>query len=174
MTFCLGITVEDGLVGIADTRLTSGTELISAHKASTYEIEDGALFIMTSGLRSVRDKALTYFEEQLDSQEKSFDKLYKVANALAIHIRAVAKEDKEALEESGLHFNIHALMGGQCKNDKEHKLFQIYPQGNWVEVGDSTPYHIIGEGGLWQTSVGPHPEIFGFPALRPEGGVPGL
>jgi len=51
------------------------------------------------------------------------------------------------LEESGLHFNIHALIGGQLSHDAEHKLYLVYPQGNWVEVGKGTPYYIIGASG---------------------------
>ena len=61
MTFCLGMIVEEGIVGIADSRLTSGNEIISATKVSVYQQDQGSLFIMTSGLRSVRDKTLTYF-----------------------------------------------------------------------------------------------------------------
>lgn len=30
MTFCLGMKVEEGLVGIADTRVTTGAECIMA------------------------------------------------------------------------------------------------------------------------------------------------
>src|SRR6266481_2488025 len=37
--------------------------------------------------------------------------------------------------------------GGQLRHDKEHKLYLVYPQGNWVEVGAGTPYCIIGESG---------------------------
>jgi len=59
----------------------------------------------------------------------------------------VAKEDKEYLDASGLQFNIHAIMGGQFSADATHKLFLIYPQGNWVEITSGTPYHIIGETG---------------------------
>ena len=33
------------------------------------------------------------------------------------------------------------------ENDDEHKLYLIYPQGNWVEIGQGTPYHIIGSAG---------------------------
>lgn len=147
MTFCLGITVEEGLVGIADTRITSGNELISAHKVTCYENNDGAFFVMTSGLRSVRDKALTYFEEEMEAHEEHPKRLYQTINEFAKQLRRVAKEDKEPLEESGLSFNLHALVGGQLKGDTEHKLYLVYPQGNWVEVGHQTPYHIIGEGG---------------------------
>ena len=35
MTFCLGIRVKDGLVALADTRITSGNEVIVARKVAT-------------------------------------------------------------------------------------------------------------------------------------------
>ncbi|MCS6772159.1 MAG: peptidase [Kiritimatiellae bacterium] len=147
MTFCLGMKVKDGLVGIADTRVTSGTECIRARKISTYFGDRYAFFMMTSGLRSVRDKSLTYFEEALDARLGECDRLFKAVNLFAEQVRRVAKEDREALMASGLHFNIHTLIGGQMAADKEHKLFLLYPEGNWVEVGQGTPYHIIGASG---------------------------
>ena len=147
MTFCLGVKVRDGLVGIADTRITSGTECITARKVTTFQGEGRAMFVMTSGLRSVRDKALTYFEEIWDTEGATFDRLFKAVNVLSKQIRRVAQEDKKALRESRLSFNIHALVGGQFAADREHKLFLLYPEGNWVEVGQGTPYHIIGASG---------------------------
>lgn len=144
MTFCLGINVHEGLVGIADTRVLSGSECITARKVTIYQQDGQALFVMTSGLRSLRDKTLTYFDETMTDEGASFDRLFKVVNAFTRQIRRVAHEDKEALTESGLFFNIHALVGGQCVNDREHKLYLVYPQGNWVEIGHGTPYHIIG------------------------------
>lgn len=146
MTFCLGITVEDGLVGLADTRITAGNEMTTAQKLSTYETESGAVFFMTSGLRSVRDKVATYFEEALESGPP-LDKLYKAVNIFSDLVRRVAREDREYLEASGLTFNIHVIMAGQFKGDATHKLYLIYPQGNWVEITPGTPYHIIGETG---------------------------
>lgn len=147
MTFCLGVKVEEGLVGIADTRVTSGSECIVARKVSVYQFGKHSLFLMTSGLRSVRDKVLTYFEDILDSNEHEFDRLYKAVNALAAQLRRVADEDKAALEASNLHFNLHTLIGGQMEHDREHKLYMLYPQANWVEIGPGTPYSIIGETG---------------------------
>jgi putative proteasome-type protease len=147
VTFCLGIKVDEGLVGIADTRVVTGTENISARKIGVYEIEGRSVFLMTSGLRSVRDKAVAYFEEALTQQTEPLDRLFKVANAFARQIRRVSEEDREALEQSGLHFNIFCLLGGRMANDEGHKLYLIYPQANWVEIGESTPYHIIGSPG---------------------------
>ncbi len=147
MTFCLAMKVQGGLVGIADTRVTSGAECITARKLTVFQHAGHPLFVMTSGLRSVRDKVVTYFEEALDETPTEFDRLHKALNALAAQTRRVASEDKEALENSKLHFNFHALVGGQMKHDREHKLYLLYPQGNWVEVGPGTPYSIIGETG---------------------------
>jgi hypothetical protein len=58
VTFCLGINVHEGLVGIADTRVLSRSECITARKVTVYQENDQTMFVMTSGLRSLRDKDL--------------------------------------------------------------------------------------------------------------------
>ena len=146
MTFCLGMKVRDGLVGLADTRLSAGAEVTQARKVSVHQHGRHSMFLMTSGLRSVRDKAVTYFDEVIADEHEKFAKLYEAANGFARQVRRVAAEDKQALEEAGLSFNLFTLLGGQLENDREHKLYLIYPQGNWIEVGEGTPYYIIGEG----------------------------
>lgn len=145
MTFCIGMKVQDGLVGIADTRVTSGSECITARKIAVIEREKHSLFIMTSGLRSARDKALTYFKEVLDERDASFDRLYKAVNAFAEQVRRVTTEDKDALNRSGYDFNLYCIIGGQLEKDQEPNLYLLYPQANWVEVTYSSPYHAIGE-----------------------------
>ncbi len=96
----------------------------------------------------MRDKAITYFDEIMEGLDQPPEaRLFKMANVFAQQIRRVAAEDQESLEKSDLNFNIHALVGGQLAGDPEHKLYMIYPQGNWVEIGEGTPYHIIGASG---------------------------
>ncbi len=147
MTYCLGIKVRSGLVAIADTRLTSGTEVSSNRKITVHEVENHSLFVMTSGLRSVRDKAITYFREVLSEQDGSFNKLYKAVNAFGEQVKRVAKEDKESILASGLSFNLNAIVGGQLEDDDEHKLYQLYPEGNWVEVDSGSLFKVIGNSG---------------------------
>jgi len=145
MTFCLGIKVEEGLVGIADTRVTTGSECITARKMTLHQHGRHSMFLTTSGLRAARDKALTYFEEVIEESDSKFDRLYKAVNAFAEQIRRVADEDAKSLAEAGLPFNLHTLVGGQLEGDREHKLYMLYPQGNWVEVSRGSPYFVIGE-----------------------------
>ena len=146
MTYCLGIKVKQGLLALSDTRITSGTETTIAKKYFTHLGDSEALFLMTSGLRSVRDKAVTYFKEVIES-DVSFTKMYQAANAVGEQIKRVAKEDKESLTESGIKFNLHAILGGQFSEDKEPKLFMVYPEGNWIEIGEGSPFIIIGNSG---------------------------
>ncbi len=145
MTFCAAIKVKDGLIGVSDTRITSGSVRTTARKVTIHQHGKHSMFLMTSGLRSVRDKTLTYFEEALEMQDTHFDKLYKAVNEFATQLRRVALEDKEALKEGGLDFNLFSIVGGQLENDKEHKLYMLYPEGNWVEVPPGSPYFLIGE-----------------------------
>src|SRR6195952_1654342 len=145
MTYCLGIKVKEGLVAIADTRITSGTDTTVKKKISIEQKDGFSLFIMTSGLRSTRDKAIVYFMELLETKE--YNKLYKAVNAFGEQVKRVAAEDKTSLEKAGFNFDLHTIIGGQLKDDDEHKLFLLYPEGNWVELGQGAPYVIIGNSG---------------------------
>lgn len=150
MTYCLGIKVKSGLVALADTCITSGTRTTTSKKITTHQIGKNSLFIMTSGLRSVRDKAVTYFEEAISEETFQYDKMYKAVNAFGAQLRRVADEDKSALAQSGLFFNLHSIVGGQLEGDSTHKLFLLYPEGNWIEIGEATPFTIIGNAGYGQ------------------------
>jgi putative proteasome-type protease len=144
MTFCLGINVAEGLIALADTQIVKGDERLSKAKMSLITYRDHPLLVMTSGLRSVRDKTVIYLEEQLGTVATEFDRLYQVANAFGAQLRRVYEEDGLALTRSHLHFNLHAIIGGQLQADPTPTLFYIYPEGNWIEAAFDAPYFIIG------------------------------
>lgn len=146
MTYCLAIKVKEGLVAIADTRITSGTDTTMKKKILIEQKDHYSLFIMTSGLRSVRDKAILYFRELVE-EGVEHNKLYKAVNAFGEQVRRVAEEDRAHLEKSGFKFNLNTIIGGQLKDDEEHKLFLLYPEGNWVELDQGAPFVIIGNSG---------------------------
>jgi len=148
MTFCLGITVEEGLVAIADTRVVAGNECLIARKTASYQGPGFSFFVMTSGLRSARDKILLYFEEAFAKDTTARERLFRTVNLYANQVRRVAAEDGPALETAELRFNAYSLIGGQMAGDSTHRLFLIYPEGNWVEIGPDTPYQIIGASGF--------------------------
>ena len=151
MTYCLGIKVKQGLVAIADTRITAGNNKSTKKKIYVEQRDKHSLFIMTSGLRSVRDKAVIYFKELFYDKTIEHNKMYKAVNAFGERVKRVAREDKSALIKSGLKFNLNTIIGGQLRDDEEPKLFLIYSEGNWVEINEDSPYVIIGNSGHGKT-----------------------
>jgi putative proteasome-type protease len=146
MTYCLGIKVKDGLIGIADTRITAGTTTTAKKKVLVLQHHNASIFIMTSGLRSVRDKAVHYFQELIQNGI-NYNRMYKAVNAFGEQIKRVALEDQQSLLNAGYKFNLNAIVGGQLKDDEEHKLFLLYTEGNWVELDEGSPFAIIGNSG---------------------------
>lgn len=142
MTFCVALKSRAGLVALADTRIVRGSERLTKGKLALVEDGDGSFFVMMSGLRSVRDKLLIYTEEALS--DASPTRLYEVANAFGEQMRRVRAEDADALAASKLSFNAHAIIGGRLADDAEPTLFYLYPEGNWIEAADDSPWFTIG------------------------------
>lgn len=144
MTYCVGIKLKSGLIALSDTRISAGTAIMGAKKIHTKSGEGRALFLMVSGLRSVGDKVVTYFEEAYSKHEHEYDKMYKAVNLFGNQVKRAAEEDRKWLAQNGYKFDIHCIIGGQLAKDRSPKLFMVYPEGNWMEISDETPYAIIG------------------------------
>ena len=56
MTYCLGIKIQDGLVCLADGRVTSGSQVSNVRKISLHGPGGAEVCFMTSGLRSWRQR----------------------------------------------------------------------------------------------------------------------
>jgi len=146
MTFCVAIKSKAGVVGLSDTRISSGLGVSTSKKIQTFKGDKHSFFIMSSGLRSIRDKVIHLFEDELPHQP--IDKLYKVANLIGKAVKQARHEDMETLKESKFIFDAHFILGGQCENDERSSIFLIFPEGNWVEASDESPYTVIGNTGF--------------------------
>ncbi len=144
MTFCIGIKVRDGVIALADTRIVRGSEQTSKQKLAEFQHHGQSLFTMTSGLRSVRDKALTYLDESLRNDHQPVDRLYQLVNRFGDQLRRVKAEDGAALQSTNHRFNSHAIIGGRLSCDASPQLFYVYPEGNWIESAEDSPYFVIG------------------------------
>ncbi|MEH6403579.1 MAG: hypothetical protein V7750_09435 [Sneathiella sp.] len=145
MTYCLGIKVKDGMVCLADGRITSGNQVSSARKVSLFSADARQVCIMTSGLRSLRDKAVAYFEDDCELEKNAHpERMRDLLNIYSSALRLVKTEDKDHLASSGLIFDLHTIIAGQMKRDKEPKMYLVYPEGNWIEVNERAPHISIG------------------------------
>src|SRR5262249_61471567 len=113
MTFCLGISVDEGLVGIADTRVLSGNECLTAKKTATYQGPGFAFFVMSSGLRSLRDKILLYFEEAFARDTTGRDLLFKVVELDTRQVPRGSGGGAGSLQRRALQCRVHTRVGGE-------------------------------------------------------------
>lgn len=146
MTFCVAIKSKTGVVALSDTRISSGLGVSTSKKIKTYQENGNSFFIMSSGLRSIRDKVIHLFEDELENAQ--CNKLFKVANIVGNAVKQARAEDLEQLQQSKFFFDGHFIVGGQCANDKRSTIFLVFPEGNWVEASDESPYTIIGNTGF--------------------------
>jgi len=144
MTFCCALKCRDGLVVLADTQIVRGSEQLTKSKLAILHDRDESFFIMTSGLRSVRDKLMIYAAEALAESKEGCTRLYQAANLFGSELQRIREEDGDALKAANLSFNAHAIIGGWLREDPEPSLYYLYPEGNWIEVDPDSPYFMIG------------------------------
>jgi len=144
MTFCIAIQVRQGILALADTEIVKGNERVTRSKLTVDPNANQTWWLMTSGLRSIRDKAVTYLHQDLSNETNQDKQLFELANRFGNTLRRVRKEDGESLSMGGLAFNTHTILGGQLRGDPQPKLFYIYPEGNWIEASPDSPYFIVG------------------------------
>ena len=144
MTFCCALKCRDGIVALADTQIVRGSEQVNKSKLAILHDRGESFFIMTSGLRSVRDKLMIYAEEAIAGSDVGCERLYQAANLFGTQMQRIREEDGSSLKAANLPFNAHAIIGGWLAGDSEPSLFYLYPEGNWIEVDVDSPWFMIG------------------------------
>ena len=146
MTFCLGIKVARmESIAIADTRITSGSEVSTAKKIAVHQGDGHAMFVLTSGLRSVRDKAITYFEERLRRKASSqLTRSYQAVNALGRGDAAGLQRGQRLADQGRIAFRpaLHCRQPVD-RGRRASSLSCSIPQGNWVEVSQAVRRTLI-------------------------------
>ncbi len=144
MTFCVGLKVREGLIALGDTRIVKGDEHVIKSKLSFSTDGPSPWWLMTSGLRSIRDKTVVYLEQEIKNGVATHSNLFELANCFGEQLRRVRAEDGPSLAANNYAFNLHTILGGQLEKDLSPSMFYIYPEGNWIESSEDSPYFIIG------------------------------
>lgn len=151
MTYCVGMVLDRGLVFMSDTRTNAGLDNISTFRKMTHwEVEgERVLTIMTAGNLATTQAVISILDERNkapDDREPSLLKapsMFQCARIVADTLRdVIAKHNQSGMQASA--FNATIILGGQIKGGPT-RLFLIYPEGNFIEAGDDTPFFQIGE-----------------------------
>jgi putative proteasome-type protease len=153
MTYCVALRLDRGLVFAADTRTSAGNDNVAVFRKLHYWRRTGERVIMlaSAGNLAVTQSVISLLNEQLlgeplPESESLFtaSSMYRAALLVGDALRTVRKRDATVLEESGSSFNANFILGGQI-GSAAPSLFHIYPEGNFIEATDDTPYFQIGE-----------------------------
>jgi len=137
MTYCVGLSVNEGIVTLSDTRTNTGLDNISTF-SKMFTVEqpgDRALVVMTAGNLAIT-QAVWNILPAGNWQNGAQQRLNDVPDMVS-----AAQLVGAAL---GLGFECSLLLGGQILGGPP-RLFLIYSAGNFIEATDDTPFLQIGE-----------------------------
>jgi putative proteasome-type protease len=148
MTYCLGIVTKAGLVMASDSRTNAGYDQVNTCRKMYSFVTPGeqAFVLLASGNLSLTQSVITLLRRDFEAGYglAKAPSLYDAARVIGEQIRKVDAQDRPALERDEFKFNVNILLGGQVKGEKPN-LMLVYPQGNFVQATEESPYLQIGE-----------------------------
>ncbi|MGH1354415.1 MAG: peptidase [Thalassovita sp.] len=152
MTYCVGLCLDQGMVFMSDTRTNAGVDNISTFKKmTTWEVPgERVITIMSAGNLATTQAVISILAErskevsERDPDILSASSMFQVATLVGRILKDVIASNADAGQRADSAFNATLLVGGQV-GDGEMRLFLIYPEGNFVEAGEDTPFFQIGE-----------------------------
>ncbi|MEI6098079.1 MAG: proteasome-type protease [Alphaproteobacteria bacterium] len=152
MTYCVGLLLNEGMVMLSDTRTNAGLDNISSYRKMFYFEEPGerVICILTAGSLSVTQTTLARLRDAIVAPDASettsilkAPTMLKVAHIIGDTMAAVRREVDEKMPQ-GEGVTASMIVGGQ-RCGGEMRLFLIYPEGNFIEATEDTPFLQIGE-----------------------------
>jgi putative proteasome-type protease len=151
MTYCVGLLLEAGLVMLADTRTNAGFDNIACYrKLFVFEASgERVIVIMTAGNLSVTQTAIAKLQHETTREGATGSIMHagsmlEVAELVGRTLNDVYVEISERMERTSYSASASMLLGGQLLGGRMH-LFLVYPEGNFIEATDDTPFLQIGE-----------------------------
>lgn len=153
MTYCVGLLLNEGLVMLSDTRTNAGLDNIATYKKMLVFEEPGdrVIAIMTAGSLSVTQTAIARLQEAIDNgvEEPEHSIMHattmlKVAEIVGAALSSVSSDIAAKMERMKQSASASMIVAGQRKGG-DMRMFLIYPEGNFIEATEDTPYLQIGE-----------------------------
>lgn len=152
MTYCVGLKLSRGLMFLSDTRTNAGVDNISRfRKQFTWSVPgERALVLMTAGNLATTQSVVSLLEERTKAPSDrrpsmlELPTMFQVARHVGETLKEVIHSNAVSGQWADSSFNSTLILGGQVKG-MEPRMFMIYPEGNFIEASDDTPFFQIGE-----------------------------
>jgi putative proteasome-type protease len=150
MTYGLGMLLDEGLVMASDSRSNAGVDQIAQVKKMSVFARDGerVMVLLAAGNLATTQSVAELLEQSLGTGRADdlfqAQTLFDATQIVGSTLRNVVAGDAQFVSSNGGDPNASFLFGGQIAGS-EHRLFLIYPAGNFIEASDRTAFLQIGE-----------------------------
>lgn len=149
MTYCVAMRLADGLVFASDSRTNAGFDQISTFRKMHVFDQPGEreLVILSAGNLATSQSVISLLEQRAGSEGPnvfSTTSMFETAEVVGKTIREVIRRDNPEGKVNHVDFSCSLILGGQIRGENA-RLFNIYPEGNFIEATQETPYFQIGE-----------------------------
>ncbi|MBK6579521.1 MAG: proteasome-type protease [Sandaracinaceae bacterium] len=154
MTYCVGLRMKRGLVFMSDTRTNAGVDNISMfRKMFTWTTEgERVITLLTAGNLATTQALVSLLDERAKAPKREgreptileVPTMFQAAKLVGETLREIISDSSGGGQRADSTFSATVILGGQIKGS-EPRLFMVYPEGNFLEASEDTPFFQIGE-----------------------------
>ncbi len=149
MTYCVAISVEQGLVFASDSRTNAGPDQVSVYGKMHVLLEapDRYFVLLSAGnlatTQAVRTRIRHDFEFDRQPNLKTVKSMAEAAEYLGT-INAAQRRKHAEGGETDFSLTATFVLGGQITG-RAPAIFLVYPEGNYIRASSQTRYLQVGE-----------------------------
>ncbi len=149
MTYCVAMSLDEGILFASDSRTNAGVDHISTFSKMTIFEQPGdrVIVLLNAGNLATTQAATNALRKGIQSDEVNIlnvTSMFDAAQLVGNHVRRTIHYHASGQEQQNVDFSCTFLVGGQIRGEPP-RLFQVYPQGNFIEATAETCYFQIGE-----------------------------
>ena len=150
MTYCVAMALHEGLLFASDSRTNAGVDHVSTFsKMTIFEASgDRVIVLLNSGNLATTQTVVSRLRKALATDGPNLlnvPSLFDCATLVGEGVRQVISHHSgQQAQQGSVDFSCNFLVGGQIAGERP-RLFLVYPEGNFIEATDDTPFFQIGE-----------------------------
>jgi len=150
MTYCVAMNLREGMVFVSDSRTNAGIDQIATFRKLHVFCTPGerVIVLQSAGNLATTQSVVSLLRARSHEPEGhhllNVRSMYDAAELVGSVIREVIARDTGPQAQSNIDFGCSFLVGGQIRGE-EQRLFNIYPQGNFIESSQDTLFFQVGE-----------------------------
>ncbi|MDX8126050.1 peptidase [Methylomonas sp. BW4-1] len=149
MTYCIAVSLKDGLVLTSDSRTNAGIDNVSIYgKMHPFcTASDRKIVLLSAGNLATTQAVIDQLKRDMKEEtEVNLDTVNYLSEAAAYLGRISVEKQRRHVDAGQSSFNPSAtfILAGQI-GQEPHGAYLIYPEGNCITTSRQTPYLQIGE-----------------------------